>query len=119
MRRTTKVLLWIVTLLLAIASAAIALTFLILEWPRAASARVEVAERTSEPRPANAQAGTARRREMEGRGTTMTEGVTAYAYQIGQAVAPYILHPALIRLAGIAFIIAVFWMLIVMTIMND
>jgi len=57
MRRTTKVLLWIVTLLLAIASAAIALTFLILEWPRAASARVEVAERTSEPRPANAQAG--------------------------------------------------------------
>jgi hypothetical protein len=56
---------------------------------------------------------------MEGRGTTMTEGVTAYAYQIGQAVAPYILHPALIRLAGIAFIIAVFWMLIVMTIMND
>jgi hypothetical protein len=34
-------------------------------------------------------------------------------------VAPYILHPALIRLAGIALIIAVFWMLIVMAIMND
>jgi hypothetical protein len=63
--------------------------------------------------------GTARRREMERRGTTMTEGVTAYAYQIGEAVAPYILHPALIRLAGIALIIAVFWMLIVMAIMND
>jgi hypothetical protein len=56
---------------------------------------------------------------MERRGTTMTEGVTAYAYQIGEAVAPYILHPALIRLAGIALIIAVFWMLIVMAIMND
>jgi hypothetical protein len=56
-RRTTKVLLWIVALLLAVASAAIAATFLILEWPRAASAQLNVAKRTSEPRPPKAQAG--------------------------------------------------------------
>jgi hypothetical protein len=55
-RRTTKVLLWIVALLLAVASAAIAATFLILEWPRAASARVNMAKRTSE-RPTKAQVG--------------------------------------------------------------
>ena len=47
MRRTTKVLLWIVTLLLAVVSAAIVATLLILEWPpRASSASVGAAERT-------------------------------------------------------------------------
>ena len=49
MRRTTKVLLWIVTLLLAVASAAIVATLLILEWPPAASAPVGAAERTELP----------------------------------------------------------------------
>jgi hypothetical protein len=49
----------------------------------------------------------------------MTEVVTAYAYHVGEAVAPYILDPSLIRLAGIALFIAGFWMLIVMAIMND
>jgi hypothetical protein len=49
----------------------------------------------------------------------MTEGVTAYAYHIKEAVAPYILDPALMRLAGIALFIAAFLMLIAMAIMND
>ncbi len=46
MRRTIKVLLWIVTLLLAVVSAGIIATLLILEWPRAASAGDGVAEHT-------------------------------------------------------------------------
>jgi hypothetical protein len=106
-RRTTKVLLWIVALLLAVASAAIAATFLILEWPRAASARVNMAKRTSERR-------TGWRLHQELRQAArgwresliMIEGVTAYAYHIGEAVAPYILDPALMRVAGIALVIA-------------
>jgi len=57
MRRTTKVFLWVVTLLVAIASAAIVATFLILEWPRSASARFDVAENKTKPRAAKAQAG--------------------------------------------------------------
>ena len=58
MRRTIKVLLLILLLLLTIASAGIIITLLILEWPRAASARVDVAERTSDPRPAKARPAT-------------------------------------------------------------
>jgi hypothetical protein len=49
----------------------------------------------------------------------MIEGVTAYAYHIGEAVAPCILDPALMRVAGIALVIAAFWMLIVTAIMSD
>jgi UPF0716 family protein affecting phage T7 exclusion len=45
---------------------------------------------------------------------SMSEAVTAYAYRVGEAAAPYILDAALMRLAGIALIIAGFWMLIVM-----
>jgi hypothetical protein len=45
---------------------------------------------------------------------SMGEAVTAYAYRVGEAAAPYILDAALMRLAGIALIIAGFWMLIVM-----
>ena len=48
----------------------------------------------------------------------MTEGVTTYAYRVGEAVAPYILDAALMRLGGIALFIAGFWMLLVMAIMN-
>ena len=59
MRRAIKVLLLILLLLLAIASAGIITTLLIIEWPRAASARVDVAERTSEPRSAKARPATA------------------------------------------------------------
>jgi hypothetical protein len=44
----------------------------------------------------------------------MGEAVTAYAYRVGEAAAPYILDAALMRLAGIALIMAGFWMLIVM-----
>jgi len=49
----------------------------------------------------------------------MTEVVTAYAYHVGEAISPYILDAALMRLAGIALFIAGFWMLLVMAIMND
>ena len=52
MRRAIKVLLLILMLILAIASVGIVTTLLILEWPRAATERVGVAESTSEPRPA-------------------------------------------------------------------
>jgi hypothetical protein len=44
MRRAIKVLLLILMFLLAIASAGIVITLLILEWPRAASARDGVAK---------------------------------------------------------------------------
>jgi hypothetical protein len=44
MRRAIKVLLLILTLLLAIASAGIVITLLILEWPRAANTRDDVAK---------------------------------------------------------------------------
>lgn len=53
------------------------------------------------------------------RGGSMTEVVTAYAYHVGEAIGPYILDAALMRLAGIALFIAGFWMLLVMAIMND
>jgi hypothetical protein len=49
MRRAIKVLLLILLLLLTLASAGIITTLLILEWPRAASGRVDVAERTQLP----------------------------------------------------------------------
>ena len=50
----------------------------------------------------------------------MTEGVSAYAYDIGVALAPYnILDLALMRLAGIGLIVAGFCMLVVMAIMDD
>jgi hypothetical protein len=49
----------------------------------------------------------------------MTEGVTAYAFRVGEAVAPYILDPNLMRLAGIALFIAGFWMLILMAFMQN
>jgi hypothetical protein len=49
----------------------------------------------------------------------MSEAVTAYAYRVGEAVAACILNAALMRLAGIALIIAGFWMLIVMAVMDD
>jgi hypothetical protein len=49
----------------------------------------------------------------------MSEAVTAYAYRVGEAAAPYILDAALMRLAGVALIIAGFWMLIVMAMMGD
>ena len=45
--------------------------------------------------------------------------MTAYADRLGEAVAPYILDAALMRLAGIALIIGGLWMLIVMAIMDD
>jgi hypothetical protein len=50
---------------------------------------------------------------------SMSEAVTAYAYRVGEAAAPYILDAGLMRLAGIALIIAGFWMLIVMAMMGD
>jgi hypothetical protein len=56
-RRTIKVLLWIVTLLLAVVSAGIIATLLVLEWPRAASAAVGAAKRKE---PAEKSCGRAR-----------------------------------------------------------
>ena len=49
----------------------------------------------------------------------MTEDLTAYIYRVGEAVAPYILDPAPMRLAGIALFIAGFGMLIVMAFKKD
>jgi hypothetical protein len=49
----------------------------------------------------------------------MTEDLTAYVYRVGEAVAPYILNPAPIWLAGIALFIAGIGMLIVMAFMKD
>jgi hypothetical protein len=54
---------------------------------------------------------------MEVGATIMAERL--YASHIGEAVTPYILDPALMRLAGIALFIAGIWMLIVMAIMKD
>ena len=46
----------------------------------------------------------------------MTQTVAAYAYEVGEAVAPYLLDPALL---GVSLLLAAFWMLVVLVILQD
>jgi hypothetical protein len=46
----------------------------------------------------------------------MTEVVNAYAYRAGEAVAPYILDPALL---SVGLLLTAFWMLVVLVILQD
>jgi hypothetical protein len=49
-------------------------------------------------------------------GTCMVETVAAYAYWVGEAVAPYVLDVAFI---SVALLLAAFWMLVVIVILQD
>ena len=46
----------------------------------------------------------------------MTEGVTAHAYRIGEAIAPYVHDTAVVSLI---LLLAVFWVLVVIFILQD
>jgi hypothetical protein len=46
----------------------------------------------------------------------MVETVAAYAYWVGEAVAPYVLDVAFI---SVALLLAAFWMLVVIVILRD